>query len=235
MSKIEWTNITWNPVTGCTKISPGCKNCYAERMARRLAGRFGYPCQPNHFQIALHPDGFDSVLRRQLPCKVFVCSMGDLFHKDVSFAYIDKVFAVTVLKPQLVFQFLTKRVDRMKEYILYAKAKRGQKTKWPFPNVWLGTSVENESYVHRIDVLRQIDATVRFLSLEPLLGPLPNLNLDGIHWVITGAESGPRARQANPEWFREILYQCKALGIPFFMKQMTDSIPDDLLVREFPK
>lgn len=208
-SHIEWTGATWNPVTGCTKISPGCKHCYAERLALRLQA-MGQPNYANGFRVTLHEKALEKPLHWKKPRAVFVNSMSDLFHKDVPLAFIQRVFAVMRQAHWHVFQVLTKRAERLAEL--------APKLEWP-PNVWMGVSVETQQYTYRIDLLRTVPAAVRFLSLEPLLGPLPNLNLEGIHWVIVGGESGPGARPMRPEWVTEIRDQCLAASVPFFFKQ----------------
>jgi protein gp37 len=184
-------------------------NCYAERMAKRLRGRCGYPTE-EPFRVTLHPERLDEPLRWRKPRLVFVNSMSDLFHKDVPLAFVQRVFAVMETAAHHTFQVLTKRPEIAREH---AKV-----LPWP-PNVWLGTSVESALYVHRVRTLREIPAQVRFLSLEPLLGPIVRLPLRGIHWVIVGGESGPRARAMNADWVRQIRHQCQAKGVPFFFKQ----------------
>jgi protein gp37 len=208
-SHIEWTDATWNPVTGCSKISPGCKNCYAERMAKRLQA-MGQPNYANGFQVTLHPHMLQLPLTWRKPRKVFVNSMSDLFHGDVPLDFIRQVFAVMGEANWHQYQLLTKRSERVLEL--------DAQLRWE-PHIWFGVSVENAEYVRRIEDLRRIRACVRFLSLEPLLGPLPNLDLRGIDWVIVGGESGPRARPMRPEWIRQIRDQCLAAGVPFFFKQ----------------
>lgn len=208
-SRIEWTEATWNPVTGCTKISPGCKNCYAERMARRLQA-MGVPQYKNGFRLSLHPETLDLPLRCRKPTMFFVNSMSDLFHKSVPLAFIQQVFEVMESTPQHTFQVLTKRPEIV--------GRHADQLPWP-KNVWLGTSVETEVYTHRITSLAGIPACIRFLSLEPLLGPIPRLPLDGIHWVIVGGESGPGARPMQKEWVVSVRDQCIARGVPFFFKQ----------------
>jgi protein gp37 len=208
-SSIEWTQSTWNPVTGCTKISAGCKNCYAERMAKRLKA-MGVPQYADGFNLTLHPDAVDLPRRWKKPRTIFVNSMSDLFHKDVPLQFIQRVFAVMADCPQHTFQVLTKRPE-------IAAAFAGD-LPWP-ANVWMGASVENALVLHRIASLRQIPAQVRFLSVEPLLGPLPKLPLEGIHWVIVGGESGPGARPMAVEWARQIRDRCIAHDVPFFFKQ----------------
>ena len=208
-SKIEWTQATWNPVTGCTKVSPGCKHCYAERMAKRLQA-MGVPQYRNAFRLTLQPKALDLPLRWRKPRLVFVNSMSDLFHERVPLTFIQEVFAVMTAASQHTFQVLTKRPE-------VALALRDD-LPWP-TNVWLGTSVESALYMHRIHTLRKIPAKIRFLSLEPLLGPISDLPLDGIHWVIVGGESGPGARPMEKRWVTQIREQCRSTGIPFFFKQ----------------
>jgi protein gp37 len=208
-SPIEWTEATWNPVTGCTKISPGCVNCYAERLATRLQA-MGNANYAKGFELALQPQALELPLRWKSPRVIFVNSMSDLFHKDVPAEYIRKVFAVMRCAEQHTFQVLTKRSDRL--------VKLSRTLDWP-PNVWMGVSVENEDYVFRIDHLRKTDAHVKFLSLEPLLGPLPNLNLSNIDWTIVGGESGWRARPMKEEWVTDIRRQCQESNVAFFFKQ----------------
>lgn len=208
-SSIEWTEATWNPLTGCTKISPGCKHCYAERMAKRLRG-MGQPNYRNGFKLTLHPHALKIPLRWRKPRVVFVNSMSDLFHRDVPLEFIQAVFSAMSDARQHQFQVLTKRARRL--------AALASEIAWP-RNVWMGTSVESEGYVHRIDYLRQTPAAIRFLSLEPLLGPLRNLDLTNIDWVIVGGESGPGARPMDEAWAIEIRDQCQAVGVPFFFKQ----------------
>ena len=208
-SQIEWTGSTWNPVTGCTKISPGCKHCYAERMARRLQA-MGQPNYANGFRVTLHEQALDTPLRWKRPQMVFVNSMSDLFHERVPIEFIERVFDVMRRARQHTFQVLTKRSQRLMEL--------GPRLHWP-TNVWMGVSVENRDYISRIDHLREAGAAVRFLSLEPLLGPLRDLNLEGIGWVIVGGESGPGARPMQPEWVLDIREQCLETGVPFFFKQ----------------
>ncbi len=208
-STIEWTEATWNPVTGCTKISPGCKFCYAERMAHRLKA-MGQDRYRNAFKLTLQPDVLEAPLKWKSPKVIFVNSMSDLFHKDVPSEFIQQCFAVMRKASQHTFQVLTKRPERVAEM-------NGQ-LEWP-KNVWMGTSVENVDYLDRIRALQKTAAKVRFLSVEPLLGPIARLPLKGIHWVIVGGESGPGARPMNPEWVRQIRDQCIAKGVPFFFKQ----------------
>lgn len=208
-SAIEWTESTWNPVTGCTKISAGCKHCYAERMAKRLHA-MGQPNYRNGFKTTCHPDVLGMPLKWKKPQMIFVNSMSDLFHKDVPAAFIDELFFTMNETPWHTYQVLTKRAGRL--------AQLASRFKWS-PNVWMGVTVENAAHVDRIDHLREVPAAVRFLSLEPLLGPLPNLNLDGINWVIVGGESGPGARPMDPEWVTDLRDQCLKADVPFFFKQ----------------
>ena len=208
-SAIEWTEATWNPTTGCTKISLGCKNCYAERLALRLQA-MGNPKYANGFQLTLHEDALEIPLRWKKPRKIFVNSMSDLFHEEIPLDFIQRVFQTMQQAHWHIFQILTKRAERM--------AQLAPQLPWP-PNVWMGVTVEEQRYTRRIDLLRTVPAAVRFLSLEPLLGPLPNLNLNGIHWVIVGGESGPGARPMKPEWVTDIRDQCQAAGVAFFFKQ----------------
>jgi protein gp37 len=208
-SNIEWTEMTWNPVTGCTKISQGCKNCYAERMAKRLHA-MGSERYRDGFRVTLHPDLLDVPRRWRQPRVVFVNSMSDLFHEDVPEAYIARVFATMRDCPHHTFQILTKRAERL--------AAISPRLPWP-PNVWMGVSVEGSRVTSRIRYLLQVPAAVRFLSLEPLIGPLENLPLGGIDWVIVGGESGPRARTMQREWVDSILAQCRSASVAFFFKQ----------------
>jgi protein gp37 len=208
-SGIEWTESTWNPVTGCNKISPGCKHCYAERMAERLLA-MGQPNYRNGFELTLQPQMLDLPLQWKRPQTIFVNSMSDLFHKDVPLEYILRVFDVMRRAAWHRFQVLTKRSDRL--------AALDRDLDWP-DNVWTGVSVENAKYVGRIDDLRSTRARVKFLSLEPLLGPLSGLNLRSIDWVIVGGESGPGARPMDGKWVTEIRDQCSDAQVAFFFKQ----------------
>ena len=208
-SKIEWTESTWNPLTGCTKISPGCKNCYAERMAKRLQA-MGVEKYREGFQLALHPEVLEEPLTWNKPQMIFVNSMSDLFHKDVPLDFIQCIFDVMRRAHWHQFQVLTKRAERLQEL--------DAAIDWP-KNVWMGVSVETATYMHRIEMLRGTRAVIKFLSLEPLLGPLPGMNLEGIDWVIVGGESGPHARPIQPEWVRDIRDQCVCANVPFFFKQ----------------
>jgi protein gp37 len=208
-SLIEWTDATWNPVTGCTKISPGCKFCYAERMAKRLKA-MGQHRYRNGFALTLQPDALEIPLSWSTPRLIFVNSMSDLFHEDVPLEYIRRVFGVMERADWHVFQILTKRAGRLAEVAALLP--------WP-GNVWMGVSVENADYTWRVDQLAKVPAAVRFLSIEPLLGPIPNLPLRGVDWVILGGESGPGARPMEPAWAEQIRDRCIAVGVPFFFKQ----------------
>lgn len=211
MSKtsIEWTELTWNPTTGCDKISQGCKFCYAEIMSKRLQS-MGIEKYKDNFRVRLHEKELDTPYKWKKSKMVFVNSMSDLFHKDVPLGFILKVFNVMRDNPQHVFQILTKRAERLLELNEFLN--------WPH-NVWMGVSVEDEKVESRIDYLRKTDARVKFLSLEPLIGPLTNLNLESIDWVIVGGESGHRPRQMNAEWVLDIQDQCESNNIAFFFKQ----------------
>ena len=208
-SRIEWTEATWNPVTGCRKISTGCKHCYAERMAKRLQA-MGQANYVNGFNVTLQPHMLERPLSWKKPQTVFVNSMSDLFHGSVPDSYVSKVFDVMRRAHWHRFQVLTKRSDRLAEL--------DPKLTWT-PNIWMGVSVETERYTKRIDDLRATGAYVKFLSLEPLLGPLPSLDLDGIDWVIVGGESGPKARPISEGWVTSVRDQCCRAQIPFFFKQ----------------
>lgn len=209
-SRIEWTETTWNPTVGCTKLSPGCKNCYAEAMAKRLKA-MGTPGYENGFKLTVLPDRLSEPLARKKPTVYFVNSMSDLFHKGVEDSFITKVFDVIQRSPQHTFQVLTKRADRMAVFFRNRKVPS---------NAWLGVSVEDKKYgVPRIDALRQVDARIRFLSVEPLLQDVGTLNLTDIHWVIVGGESGPKARPMKLEWVESIRQQCEDQGAQFFFKQ----------------
>lgn len=208
-SKIEWTESTWNPVTGCTKISPGCTHCYAERMAKRLQA-MGQPNYAGGFSLKVHQHVVDAPLSWKTPQMIFVNSMSDLFHKDVPVEFILRVFGVMNRAHWHQFQILTKRSDRLLQL--------SPQLPWA-KNIWMGVSVESERYTFRIEHLRNTGAAIRFLSLEPLLGPLPNLDLNGIDWVIVGGESGPRARPIDETWVVEIKDQCAVAKVPFFFKQ----------------
>lgn len=208
-SSIEWTHWTWNPVTGCTKVSQGCKHCYAERMAKRLKA-MGSPRYEDGFRVTLHHDLVDLPRRWRSPKLVFVNSMSDLFHDDVPLEFIRAVFKTMRECPQHTFQVLTKRSKRLTEIC--------DELDWP-NNVWMGVSVEDSRVMERIDHLRQVPAAIRFLSCEPLIGPLDCLDLSGIHWVIVGGESGYGSRPMKADWVRSIRENCKASGVAFFFKQ----------------
>lgn len=216
-SSIEWTEQTWNPVTGCTKLSPGCKHCYAETMARRLKamGAQGYEAG---FELTLHPERLEQTSRRRTPTTYFVNSMSDLFHEAVPDAFIDQVLTACKSTPQHTYQILTKRADRLPSFFMGRTCP---------PNVWLGVSVEDRKYgIPRIAYLRQTKAQVRFLSIEPLLEDLGALDLSDIHWVIVGGESGIGARPMKPMWAEALLHQAKAQQVPFFFKQWGAWGPD---------
>jgi protein gp37 len=208
-SRIEWTGSTWNPVTGCTKISAGCKNCYAERLALRLKA-MGNPRYARGFRLALHYDALDTPLRWKQPRTIFVNSMSDLFHPEVPLEFISGVFEVMRRASHHRFQVLTKRSERLLEL--------DSEIEWT-PNVWMGVTVEQAEYACRIDHLRRVDAAIKFVSFEPLLGPIPDIDLEGIDWVIVGGESGPGARRMRPEWALDIRDRCCTSGVPFFFKQ----------------
>lgn len=208
-SGIEWTESTWNPLTGCTKISPGCKHCYAERMSKRLQA-MGQPNYVNGFKLTLHENALEKPLEWKKPQFIFVNSMSDLFHKDVPFEFIQRVFDVMRRAHWHQFQVLTKRAERVAELSPYLE--------WA-DNIWMGVSVENEKYKFRVDYLRKTGAKIKFLSLEPLIGQLGKLDLSKINWVIVGGESGPGARPIMQEWVIEIRDQCLMAKVPFFFKQ----------------
>jgi protein gp37 len=207
-STIEWTEMTWNPVTGCTKVSEGCRHCYAERMALRLRA-MGNRRYANGFEVTLHDDLVDLPRTLRQPRLIFVNSMSDLFHEDVPEEFIGRVFETMAACPRHTFQVLTKRSRRLRDM--------AQRLPWP-KNVWIGVSVENQRVLGRIDDLRQVPAVVRFLSCEPLLEPLDDLDLVGIAWVIVGGESGPGARPIKQEWVESILKQCRRAKVAFFFK-----------------
>lgn len=232
LSNIEWTESTWNPVTGCTKISAGCKNCYAATMAKRLHA-MGNRRYKNGFNLTLHHDLIELPLKWKKPRRIFVNSMSDLFHKDVPLDFIKSIFKTMNKAHWHSFQILTKRSDRLLEL--------SPDLPWS-DNIWQGVSVEDERVVHRINDLRNVPAKIRFLSLEPLIGPLDNLNLQGIHWVIVGGESGPGARPIKVDWVRSIRDQCLEQDVAFFFKQWggvqkhrTGRILDDRTWDEYPK
>lgn len=208
-SSIEWTQSTWNPITGCDKISPGCRHCYAERLAKRLRA-MGQPNYKNGFRLTLHEQSLRLPLTWKKPQMVFVNSMSDLFHKDVPESFIHRVFAVMQQASNHTFQVLTKRSERL---VVMADT-----LEWP-ANVWVGVSVETSHYLYRIDHLRAVPAKTRFVSFEPLLAGLGPVNLAGIHWAIAGGESGPHARPLRKEWVIALQQECAAQGVPFFFKQ----------------
>lgn len=232
-TKIEWTDRTWNPVTGCTKVSPGCDNCYAEGIARRFAGGKGFP---NGFDVTLRPDRLEDPLKWRKPARVFVNSMSDLFHDEVSDAFIAQVWSVMAATPQHTYQVLTKRHARMRSLMRnprFRVAARLVAGTWPLPNVWLGVSVEDQKWADiRIPALLDTPAAVRFLSCEPLLGHVDlkpwmvfaettlSMELPGLHWVIVGGESGPGARRMQLDWARYLVGQCQRTGVPVFVKQL---------------
>jgi len=232
-TKIEWTDFTWSPVAGCTKVSAGCAHCYAERMATRLAGRAGYPAQ-HPFAVTLHPDRLDEPLHWRKPRRIFVCSMSDLFHPEVPDEFIFRVWQTIAATPWHTYMILTKRPERMAARVpVFCGAQ------WVAPNLWLGTSIEDQATAdERIPHLLRCPAAVRFISYEPALGPVDfgdNLVYIcgptcteaglGINWVIAGGESGPNARPAHPDWFRSVRNQCQAAGVPFFFKQWGEWAP----------
>lgn len=223
---IEWTDRTWNPTTGCEKISPGCANCYAEEITKRFPNGF-----PNGFNLTLHPGRLAEPLKWRKPSRIFVNSMSDLFHKDVPLEFIQKVFEVAGQTPRHTYQILTKRAERLAEL--------APELPW-HKNIWMGVSVESQKYVQRIAYLQQVPAHVRFLSCEPLLGEL-SLSLYGIHWVIVGGESGNKHRPIKPEWAESIRDQCQEAGVAFFFKQWGGRTPKangrmlgDRIWEEFP-
>jgi len=210
MSKIEWTEETWNPTTGCTKVSAGCKNCYAEVMANRLQA-MNTPGYDNGFEFSMMPDRLDQPIKKKKPTKYFVNSMSDLFHEKMPTPFLNKIMGVIDLTPQHIYQILTKREDAMFDYF--------QNRNVP-ENIWLGVSVEDKkSGVPRIDKLRNINATIKFLSIEPLLEDIGKIDLSGIDWVIVGGESGAKARPMKKEWALSIQKQCKEQNVAFFFKQ----------------
>ena len=208
-SSIEWTEKTWNPVTGCTKISPGCKNCYAEKFALRLRS-MGSKNYTNGFKLTLHKNLIERPLEWKKPSTIFVNSMSDLFHDDVPDDFIISVFETMNNADWHQFQVLTKRPNRLVDL--------NKKINWT-NNIWMGTSIETSKYLDRMDLLRKTSAKTKFLSLEPLLGPLPKMNLSKIDWVIVGGESGPKSREMKTEWVEDIFNQCLQAEVPFFFKQ----------------
>lgn len=224
---IEWTDRTWNPTTGCTKISPGCTHCYAEALTKRFHTNF-----PNGFNVTLYPERLTEPLKWRKPSRIFVNSMSDLFHEDIPLDFIQEVFQVIEKTPWHIYQILTKRHERLRSL--------APKLNW-HENIWMGVSVENQNYVQRVDYLRQVPANVRFLSCEPLLGPL-DLDLTDIHWVIVGGESGNKHRPMESEWVENIRDRCQEAGVAFFFKQWGGRTPkangrllDDKIWDEMPE
>ena len=216
-TKIEWVRnpdgtqgVSWNPITGCSKISPGCQNCYAERMAKRLQA-MGSKRYKNGFRVTIHEDLLDLPVKMTKPKMIFVNSMSDLFHEKIPGNIIFEVLSTMLRAPQHTFQVLTKRSEMMSSMLEGLPLAQ---------NLWLGVSVESQDYLFRVDHLRKVDSGIRFISFEPLLGRIRDLSLEGIHWAIAGGESGPGARPMDMDWVREIKDQCVAAGIPFFLKQM---------------
>lgn len=256
-TKIRWTEAVWNPVTGCTKVSPGCKHCYAERMAKRLAGRNGYPAAPHQFDVTLHPDKLTEPLHWKKPRRVFVNSMSDLFHAQVPDEFIENVFGTMFISPFHTFQILTKRPQRMFEFVI-AHYERHAMT-GVYPNIWLGVSCEDQKTAdERIPLLLQTPAAVRFVSAEPLLGPIDleaylmkryvsgratyeSVGNPWLDWLIVGGESGPHARPMDLEWARSLRGQCHATQTPFFFKQTggarseTGQLLDGQRYEQFPR
>ncbi|MGD1701618.1 DUF5131 family protein [Dapis sp. BLCC M229] len=210
---IQWTDKSWNPTTGCDKVSPGCTHCYAEALTKRFTNNF-----PEGFVLKLHPERLKQPLSWRTPSRIFVNSMSDIFHEDVPVDFIKQVFEIIGKTPWHIYQILTKRHERLVDL--------APQLKW-HENIWMGVSVESQSYVHRVDYLRQVDANVRFLSCEPLLGDL-ELNLKDIHWVIVGGESGNKYRPMKEEWVKNIYEQCQAANVAFFFKQWGGRTPKAL-------
>lgn len=214
-SEIEWTEATWNPVTGCNKVSPGCAHCYAEAFAERFRGVPGHPYEQG-FDLRLWPERLDQPLKWKRPRMIFVNSMSDLFHEDIPFDFIERVFDVMGKADHHSFQVLTKRQERLADLAPFLD--------W-HPNVWMGVSIENRRFVHRADNLREVPAAVRFISAEPLLGLLDALDLEGIDWLIAGGESGHGHRPVKEEWITDLRERCKLEGVPFFFKQWGGRTP----------
>jgi protein gp37 len=247
-TKIEWTNETWNPVTGCTKVSPGCDNCYAETFAERWRGTPGHHFE-NGFDLTLRPEAMFKPDTWKKPRRVFVNSMSDLFHRDVPDDFIQRVFLQMGCTPRHTFQVLTKRPERMRRLApRFNNWKRGINTSTPsegvYPNVWLGVSIENNDYAWRADMLRETPSAVRFLSVEPMLGPVDKVDLTDVDWVICGGESGHGARPMDPAWASDLRDRCVSDGIPFFLKQLggsrdkrggDDAVLDGRRWTEFPQ
>lgn len=241
-SKIEWTDETWNPITGCSPISQGCQNCYAKRMANRLRGRYGYP-KDDPFRVTGHPAKLNDPFKWKKPRMIFVCSMGDLFHENVDWWYQQNVMYACIENPQHTFLFLTKRPERMKNFL--ASFCNVERINQPIKNLWLGVTAENQKRAdERIPILLQIPAKVRFVSVEPMLGQVnPSSGIEnrdyysrGVDWVICGAETGPGARTMKAEWAVDLWEQCNRSVIPFFIKKESpkDTCPDHIKVREYP-
>ena len=267
-SKIEWTDHTWNPITGCTPISEGCRNCYARRIAKRFRGRFGYP-EDEPFRVTFHPERLEEPLRWKKPRKVFVCSMGDLFHEGGWGDWVLRIWSVMAASPQHIFQVLTKRAERAKDLLAYWMLPAMQATLswipgWPLKNVWFGVTAENQKCAdERISILLQILAAIRWVSLEPLLGPVDLTRATGstvfdgggcdfgmvsdprpFDWVVIGCETGPNRRPCKLKWVRGIIEQCDKAGVPVFVKQLEingkvshnpEDWPEWARRREFPR
>jgi protein gp37 len=216
-TNIEWTDKVWNPITGCDPISVGCDNCYARRMAHRLAGRCGYP-KDNPFAVTFHPERLVLPLRWKKPCRIFVNSMGDLFHDAVRYEWLERVFSVIDRSPKHTFQILTKRPEKMR--LAFSRIQGSLFKHAPYPNVWVGVTVESSKHKDRIDILRTIPAAMRFISFEPLLDDVGELDLTGIGWLIVGGETGQGAREMRHEWATKIKDQCVDAHVPFFYKGM---------------
>lgn len=246
---------TWNPVTGCTKISPGCAHCYAERMSKRLAGRFGYPADVP-FRVTLHPERLDEPLKWRIPRTCFICSMGDLFHEDVHWSTTATIFDLMARSPIHAFLGLTKRPALMQAFLAWYTPSKGVTSyQWPFDNVWLGVTAENQEMADkRIPILGGIPAAIRFVSVEPMIGPVdmhnvgpektaisaigygPQYGRSAVDWVIVGGETGPGRRKMQLDWARDVRDQCHSAGIPFFFKRTGNGpTPDDLKIREWPE
>ena len=232
-TKIEWADASWSPITGCDPISAGCENCYARRMARRLGGRFGYSRYPNHFDVTFHPDRLDQPLKWRKPRRIFVCSMGDLFHEDVEWNWQYKVFEIMFINPDHIYLVLTKRPERMKNVlsdIWFHLGRNYPYADFPFKNLWFGVTAENQKlYEERWIIASKISATVKFVSLEPAL---EHIDIDIFapwpDWVIWGPETGPGKRPFKNEWAESVFEQCREKNIPFFDKRK------NYLAREFP-
>lgn len=239
ITKIQWTDKVWNPITGCSAISEDCQNCYAKRMAYRLKGRYGYP-KDDPFRVTFHPDRLDEPLHWKKPSRIFVCSMGDLFHEDVTFDCIEEIYWMQIRAYQHIYLWLTKRPERMKQYFKHHELPPD------YLKLWLGVSISTAKDFWMVETLLQIPAAKRFVSCEPLLseidfkftkGDYKGSWLNAIDWILCGAETGPKARPMNPDWARSLHDQCKTAGIPFFFKAISGKqpIPKDLMIRKFPK